>query len=314
MALDALDSYDVDVRRVTPLTHHLNLLYRVDTIAGERYALRISNPTWRSLVELRSELEWLVALARDTDIGAHEPVPNRHGKHVTTVDIDGVPEPRRCVLFTWVPGVELAECLTADNVEKLGVLSAGLHEHAKGFTPGEAFTSRKLDRLFPRDEVCVLFAREHQHLFSPDQRVTFKQAMERAQSELDRLYADPDGLRVIHGDLHHENVKVSRGRLRPIDFEDVIWGYPIQDIALTFYDFRFYTDPETHDYAALCGAFQCGYTSNLPWPQEYPDQIDTLHVARRIWVANWVLQNADAQHHQPFIDRLAESFERFLAG
>lgn len=308
----ALDRYDIDVRRVTPIAHHLNVLYRVDTASGERFALRISHPRWRSDLELHSELTWLTAFARDTDIGAHEPVPNRAGEFITTVTVQGVPEPRRCVLFTWVPGIELAGRLTEENVEKLGVLSASLHQHAAGFVPGGPFTDHKLDKLFPRDEECVLFASEFRHLSTPEQRTVFERAMERAQAELDRLYAGPEKPRVIHGDLHHENVKVSRGKLRPIDFEDVIWGYPIQDVALTFYDFRYYTDPEAHDYDALCEAFRRGYASRLPWPEEYPNQIDLLHVARRIWVANWVLQNEDGQHHAPYVDRLAESFRRFL--
>ncbi len=294
------------------MTHHLNVLYRVDTASGDRYALRISNPTWRSDVELCSELEWLDALARETDIGAHRPVPNRDGELVSTLHIEGVPEPRHCVLFTWVPGVELAARLTDENVEKMGVLSARLHEHAATFEPQEPFTTRKLDSLFPRDEECVLFAPAHEHVLTGEQRAIFEQAMKRAQSELDCLYTSPDGPHIIHGDLHHENIKVFRGELRPIDFEDVIWAYPIQDIALTFYDFRFYTDPKVHDYATLCEAFKCGYTRRLPWPQAYAAQIDVLHVARRIWVANWVLQNEDAQYHAPFMQRLAGSFKRVL--
>lgn len=290
----------------------MDLLYRVDTVSGERFALRISKPAWRSYLELQSELDWLSALARDIDIGTHEPLANRGGELISTVNVDGVPEPRHCVLFTWVPGVELAERLTGENVEKMGVLSARLHEHAATFMPKGPFTARNLDRLFPRGEECVLFAPTFQYLFDPDQREIFERAMDRAQSELDRFYANPEGRRVIHGDLHHENVKVFGGKLRPIDFEDVIWGYAIQDIGLTLYDFRYFTDPEAHDYANLCEAFQRGYTSRLPWPKEYSGQIDTLQVARRIWVANWVLQNEDAQHHATFVDRLATSLGEIL--
>ncbi|MGH9175475.1 MAG: phosphotransferase enzyme family protein, partial [Vicinamibacterales bacterium] len=155
LALAALDRYDIDVRRITPLSDHLNLLYRVETTDGARYALRISHPTWRDDIELSSELEWLAALARATDIGAPAPIPNRGGQFVSVVVVDGVPEPRRAVLFSWVAGVKLAGRLTERNVERMGVLSARLHAHARAFTPSAGFTTRRLDRLFPRDEDVV---------------------------------------------------------------------------------------------------------------------------------------------------------------
>lgn len=88
------------------------------------------------------------------------------------------------------------------------------------------------------------------------------------------LYDDPAGLRVIHADLHHENVKIERGRLRPLDFYEAVWRYPVQDVALTMFDLRFYAKSEQHDYAALRGAFAEGYASRLPWPEQHPGQIE----------------------------------------
>jgi Ser/Thr protein kinase RdoA (MazF antagonist) len=314
LGLAALDHYDLTVGRMSVVTYHLNVLYRVVTTDGRRYALRISHPTWRDDVELRSELTWLAALARETDIGAHEPLPNRDSELITTVAVDGVPEPRRAVLFTWAPGVQLAERLMDEYVEQMGVLSAKLHEHGATFSPPAGFTTRRLDRLFPRGETNVIFSPEFAHLFSPAQRATFEQGVGVAQAELDRLYANPEPPRVVHGDLHHENVLVHRGRLQPVDFEDIINAYPIQDIALTFYDFRYYTDPARYDYARLCAAFQRGYTTRLPWPQEYENQINILHLVRRVWIANWVLQREPAVHHAAFIEREVERYQQFMAG
>jgi Ser/Thr protein kinase RdoA (MazF antagonist) len=312
MALAALERYDLDVHHLRLMTNHLNGLFRVDATGGT-YALRISEPTWRDDSELRSELSWLQALAAATDIGAPSPRPNRDDALITMVAADGVPEPRRCVLFTWVPGVLLAERLTERNVERLGELSARLHAHAAKFTPPDGFTTRRLDRLFPRDEQVVLFARAHQHLFTRDGRRILERAMERAQAALDHRYAGPRGPRVIHGDLHHQNVKVARGRLRPVDFEDVIWGYPAQDIALTFYDFRYFTDPAVHDYDLLCAWFRHGYERLAPWPEQYPGQIETFLVARRIWVINWCLQNLDEARNAAALPREIERLRQFLA-
>jgi Ser/Thr protein kinase RdoA (MazF antagonist) len=314
VALAALAHYDLTVRAMQAVTYHLNVLYRIDTTDGERFALRISHWDWRDDVELHSELAWLTALADETDIGAHRPLPNRRGELVTTVAVDGFPERQRAVLFTWARGIPLAERLTESNVEQMGVLSARLHEHGATFTPPPGFTTGRLDRLFPRGEQNILFEPQFAHLFTPERRGIFEAAIERAQGELDRLYANPTPPQVVHGDLHHENVLIHRGKLHPVDFEDIINAYSIQDIALTFYDFRYYTDPATHDYATLCAAFQRGYTTRLPWPQEYANQIDILHLVRRIWIANWVLQREPAEVHAPFMERETERYRAWMRG
>jgi hypothetical protein len=70
LALAALQQYDLPVRRVRLITNDLNGIFRLDTAGGERYMLRVSLPgaTGHSLAEIRSEMIWLEALHRDTDL------------------------------------------------------------------------------------------------------------------------------------------------------------------------------------------------------------------------------------------------------
>lgn len=312
LAFDALDMYDIDVYRVVRIADHLNNLYRVDTVDGQRFALRISNPTWRSELELRSEISWLLALDAETDIGAHVPIPNRSGDFITTVRRPGVPEPRRSVLFSWIPGVDLVRRLTARNVQEMGRLAATLHAHGSSFEPDRPFTDRKLDRLFPRGEQVVLDDPAFGHLFADGQREVFDRAREMAEAELARLYHGPARPIIVHGDLHHENVKVDAGKLRPVDFEDIVWAYPVQDIALTYFDFRYFAPEGAPGYEELTAWFEQGYRQVSVWPVKGAEQIDILHVARQFWVANWVLLNDAPIHHQPFIDRLTARFRTVL--
>ena len=83
----------------------------------------------------------------------------------------------------------------------------------------------------------------------PDQRcrgyaaaAIFEAIAARLDAVLAAIYASPAGLRVVHADLHHENVKIDPGRLRPLDFYEVVWAYPVQDVSLTLYDLRYYAD------------------------------------------------------------------------
>jgi Ser/Thr protein kinase RdoA (MazF antagonist) len=229
-----------------------------------------------------------VALRRDTDIGPPAALPGLDGALAQEV---AAPDGDRydCVLFAWLPGVELSERVTPENLRRLGALSARLHEHAAAFQPPPDLPVRTLHELIGRGEREVLFSHAHPPFLPPPRRAVFEQVAARFRREVDALYADPAGRRVIHADLIPENVKVHRGRLRPLDFYEAIWGYPVQDVALSFYDLRFFVDCRPHGYAALRDAFADGYTTRLPWPERRGGQVDLLVAGRRLRKANWVL-------------------------
>ena len=61
---------------------------------------------------------------------------------------------------------------------------------------------------------------------------------------IDALWADPPHPpHLLHGDFHPNNILVWRGRLTPIDFQDALWGFEMQDIAITVTALGFRADP-----------------------------------------------------------------------
>lgn len=311
MALAALTHYDLDVRRVSLIANHLNGLFRVDTVDGAICALRISHPTWRTDDDLRSELLWLQALGRDTDIGAPVPVFSRSGDLVVTVRSDGVPEPRRCVVMSWLPGVELAKRLSERGVFQLGLLAARLHSHAAEWTPPTDFAARTMTGIYARGGPDVLFNESALDAMAGHDGAVLERANIRVSAAYSAVISDPRGLHVIHGDLHQGNVKVFRGRLRPLDFEDTILGHPVQDIAATFGDLLFYTQFTNQEYLQMRDAFTRGYCSHRPWPEAYPGQIDALMAGRLIWRANFVVR-FERLHAPAFIAWAAARLRAFL--
>ncbi|HUS15559.1 MAG TPA: phosphotransferase, partial [Chloroflexia bacterium] len=220
LAYAALPAFAVEPVRVRLISNHLNGIFRVDAADGRAYALRISHPTWRTDADLETEIAWLVALAAETDVGAPVPLPTRDGARVTVASAPGVPEPRRCVLFTWLPGVDLIHRLTPTYLSQLGVLAALLHAHAARFQAPPCLPQRRMDRIYARGEPDVLFTATSAAFFTPGTGAIFAAVRERVDAAFARRYADPVGLHLIHNDLHQENVKVHQGRLYPLDFED----------------------------------------------------------------------------------------------
>jgi Ser/Thr protein kinase RdoA (MazF antagonist) len=303
LALAALQQYDLSVRRVRLITNDLNGIFRVDTACGEPYMLRVSlpDPAGHSPAEIRSEMMWLEALHSDTDLGVPRPISARSGALVTTAQMPGVPEPRHCAVFSWVPGPDLADRLSLENMEKLGELSACLHDHAGTFAPPQGFSIPTATSVFPFGDPVVLFDPQYQHLFPPERRRVFELALERIQTAIDALYAGGPGPCVLHYDLHQWNVKVVRGKLYAIDFEDLMWGYPAQDLAVTLYYFQYQENGP-----ALRAAFRRGYTRRREWPERYEGEIDTYLTGRGLDLVNFILQDTNPDYRE----RVPEFVER----
>ena len=293
MAFAALAHYDLQVGRVRLLSNDLNGIFRVDTTAGEKYVLRVCLPgtVGHTLEEIRSEMMWLEALHNDANLNAPQPVATRDGRYVTTVEVDGVPEPRHCVVFTWAPGPDLADRLSPNNVFMMGELAARLHSQAESFEPPEGFWIRSKNKVFPYGEGVVIFDAEQKPLFPPERRSVYQQAVDRIQGALDRLYNRGEPPRVIHNDLHQWNVKAYHSRLFAIDFEDLMWGHPVQDIAVTLYYLVGYDN-----YLQLRDTFRHGYTMHRDWPEAYEGEIDTFIAGRGLTLANFVLQDPDVKY------------------
>lgn len=314
MALAALERYDLEVKRVRLISNDMNGIFRVDTADGLRYVLRVCLPgdAGHTPEEIRSEMMWLAALSRETDLGVPCPLEAGDGGLMVTAEVPGVPEPRHCVVFGWMPGPDLADRLTPENVSRLGELSAALHAHAETFVPPAGFCIRRSDHVFSFGEPVVLFQADHRPLFPPERLACYDYAVRRVQEALDGLYADERGLRVVHNDLHQWNVKVHRGKLYALDFEDLMWGYPAQDIAVTLYYFL-----GGGNYGALREAFRRGYTRRLPWPERYPGEIDTYMAGRGVMLVNFILQDPNPDYRQiapEFIERVARRVRDLLPG
>jgi len=285
LSLKALEGYDLEVKRLRFLTRETNTMFRVDEEGGEKYVLRIYTDEETTLQENRAEMFWLNALKRDTDLRVTEPVARRDGDYISVASAPGVPGERRCALFKWIPGKCLEEHLIPENYYKLGQVMAALHDHAESLNPlPENIRPKRWDKVFYYpDEPIVYDQEEYQHLFPPERIALLNRVIEKADRLFEGLYADEGGRILIHGDLHYWNVHVYRGKLYVIDFEDIMLGYPLQDVAVTLSYGR-----HREDHAELSAAFKQGYTERRHWPVETLHQMETLVAARDVMFINYV--------------------------
>ena len=67
-ARQALRASPIEVRRLQLVSHGYNTIFRVDTVDGRKFALRLNVNSNRTPQQLRAEIAWLTALATDTDL------------------------------------------------------------------------------------------------------------------------------------------------------------------------------------------------------------------------------------------------------
>jgi Ser/Thr protein kinase RdoA (MazF antagonist) len=288
LALAALEHYDMVVTRLCLLYNLWNCVFRVDTADGEKYVIRINRPGERARPEVQSELAWLAALHRDTDLRVPYPLPNRRGDLITEASAPGVPEARQCSVFAWMPGPPLAERLTPATVEQFGTLSARLHQHSATFVLPSGCALKALDTVFPGVEPVVVFEGPHAATFSDADRAAMREAIAMCQHGLARLAATREYPRVLHADLIGWNVKVWRGALCPLDFEGMALGYPVQDIGISLMHTLYPTyEPD------LVTTFRVGYERVLPWPERDPGELARWMMWRALTLANLFVQSPD---------------------
>lgn len=303
VALEALRSYDLSPQRVRLAAQSFNSIFRVTT-ASAVYALRVGSQ-WQIHPAQTAAVEaaWHRRL-RQQGIGVPGVLANADGAAATLVT-DGQARPRICVLFDWVAGRSLRTCMTRGRAAALGRLSARLHQDAAGWSPPGAGEVLRADR--------VLYWQAPERLAMAGRRFgygsLFTDAAARAQPVLDWLWRHPPHPpHLVHGDLTPANVIVSpREGLVPIDFQDMVLGFEVQDVAFTVAALRRRPDGDR-----LAGAFRSGYSQDRPWPDVSPAVFEALIAARGLHMMNLVMNNADLSGLDSYVAAHAERVRTWM--
>lgn len=307
LAREALALYGLENAELRLVRDTWNTIFRVDTSAGERYAMRISRPGVRDLLDIKSELVWMDALARETDVIVPAPIGTRDGEFVTEQAHPAVPEPRYVSLFEWIGGRHVFRSLSNRVAALLGETMARMHDHADTFVPPARFTTHRFDRLGNFTSGLRIYAEEPHPLLTGERLALFRREAGRVQAELDRLYGGSAPPRFLHQDLHVGNVKLLHGRLAVLDFDDSMWAYPVQDIGISLYYLRSLR-------ASTSGPleyFKTGYCSMREWPEEWPGQVDLMTEARALDVME-VLFSLDHPQIRANLPRYVQSTEDLI--
>jgi Ser/Thr protein kinase RdoA (MazF antagonist) len=305
VALEALRSYDLAPLRVRLAAESFNSLFRVTTAAAV-YALRVG-----SVLQIHPEGTAAVEAAwhrrlRQQGVSVPDVVANINGELATWVRDGRAGHPDRvCILFDWVAGRSLRTCMTEQRAVALGRLSARLQQDGAAWSPAGAGDVLRADR--------VLYWRQPDQLAAAGARfgfgTLFTDGLARAQSVVDSLWqSPPHPAHLVHGDLTPQNVIVSPGDgLVPIDFQDTVLGFEVQDLSFTVAALRNRPDGDQ-----LTAAFRAGYSESRAWPDVPPALFDSLIVARGLQQLNLTLNISGIDGLEGYVTGHAERVRAWM--
>lgn len=295
------------------INHSENHTFLLSVPGGEAFTLRVHRPDYQSVANIESELAWLEALHRQTELSIPEPVAGRNGKLLQQFRTS-TGEVRQAVLFHFIAGHEPSpDSNLVDLFSVLGSYAAGLHRHAIAWKrpPGferQAWTAASIldaDGLWGDWRVA------------PGVTAEIHQVLERAQQELrrrlDTYGTAPDRYGLIHADMRLGNLLVEGDQVCLIDFDDcgLCWfGYDFA-AAISFH--------ETHKAVpALKASWLEAYQAIRPLSDEDIEALDSMVMLRRMALLAWIGSHAEtslAQTHMPgFAEGTAALAERYLRG
>jgi Ser/Thr protein kinase RdoA (MazF antagonist) len=204
---------------------------------ASRSDARVAAPTpgRPSLEQLRAQLLWLSALARETPLLVPELVPADDGSLMAYVSSEGAEESeqqgRQCVLLRWVPGTHKREGLSLEDVSVVGSYVAGLHNHAQRHALPDRSMFPRWDRNWAFGESVPLWS-EGGQFYTASEMAIFGSAAQRVHEDLQELGYGRDAFGPIHRDLHLGNIVFNGRRVGVIDFDLCGLGHYLFDFAV----------------------------------------------------------------------------------
>ena len=295
------------------INHSENQTFLVETERRGRFTLRIHRPGYQSRPAIESELAWLTALRRDTDVPIPEPIPGLDGRLLQAFKTSGE-ETRLAVLFRFADGAEpTPDDDMCELFRTLGRYAAQLHLHATQWQQPEGF-QRPVWRAASILDADGLWG---DWRIAPGVDKTIRAVLDRTDSALWRRLGEyglgEDRFGLIHADMRLGNLLVDGSNVTLIDFDDAGFCWFVYDFAAAI---------SFHETNAAIPALRSlwieGYRTVRPLDDEHVEAIDSMVMLRRMALLAWIGSHSETRlaqtHKRGFAAGTAQLAERYLRG
>ncbi len=289
-----------------------NWTFRVDDGNRAPAVLRVYRPGGRPLVEVHSELAWMVAVGAEAGVHVPRVRPTVDGGTVVET-VDATTGMRCfCVAYEVAPGHEPREDQLRDWFPTLGAITARLHKQARGWEPPPWFRR-------PRWDVDTMLGDHphwgpwHRSVGDSEERRQLETLADVVARRLERFGTSPERFGLVHADLRLANLMVDEDRTTLIDFDDCGFSWYLYDLAcaLTFNEIR-------ADLDELVSGWVAAYRQIEPLSDEDEREIRTFIMLRRLMLSAYAGLRPDTDlaremHEMRFAAQTCVLAEPYLA-
>lgn len=225
LVTEAAARWGLDPTEIRFVADRENQVYRVSE-RDRSLALRLHRPGYRSHIQIRSELDWMAALA-EGGIRVPTPVRSTQGNLLETVqdtDVD---------VLVWLDGSPLSQSKFHQRAAAFQAVAAAarqLHQVSDRWAYPEGFERPAWDAEGLVGERPLWGPFWAHPSLSDSQKALILQARTEAAEQLQRLQPTLD-FGLIHADLVRENVLITEGHPAFLDFDDGGFGFRMFEYA-----------------------------------------------------------------------------------
>lgn len=304
----ALDRYGLRGARARSLRQGFVRVFHVTHPARGEFCLRMYDlpaddtepsgapPGRPSLEHLRSQLLWMSALARETNLPVPEPVPAGEDGSLTSYVSFGkalIPG-RHCVLLRWVTGRSMREELSPADLSALGSYVGGSTTTPNATPPPEPSALPRWDWSWPFGEAAPLWS-EGERFYAAEEMAVFEAAARRVRGDLQELGYAGEAFGPIHRDLHLGNVVFDGGRPGAIDFDSCGLGHYLLDLSVPLNVLRIH---HAARFSEMREALLEGYERERSLPAGYKRHLMAFHAMRHVACANREIRAMGSQDNR----------------
>ncbi|WP_236703405.1 phosphotransferase enzyme family protein, partial [Paenibacillus xylanivorans] len=237
VAKKALRQYPIIWGKLVYLGKSDNVTFRVQTNdVNQTFLIKIhiATSSIKSKGNIASELIWLEALVRDTNLVVPAPVRNLRGDLVTEISTDHSENTFMVTIHHWVNGRVLNREPTSNETENLALLMAALHRHSMQWNEPEGFNRPIYNSDHLYSSLHQLKELVNLELISSEAFVHVEESARKIANVIHSHKRLPSNWGIIHSDLHESNYVFYEDIPRPIDFSNCGYGFYLFDMAETF--------------------------------------------------------------------------------
>ncbi|MBY0116953.1 phosphotransferase [Paenibacillus sp. FSL L8-0435] len=237
VAKEALHQYPIYWEKLLYLGKSDNVTFQVQTNDDHQKFLikiHISTISIQSKGNIASELIWLEALVKDTNLVVPAPVRNLQGDLVTEISTDLSENTIMATIHHWIHGSVLQREPTSNETENLALLMAALHKHSMQWNAPEGFNRPIYNSDHLYSSLNQLKRLVNLELIPSEVFVHVEESAHKIANVIQNYKPLPSNWGVIHSDLHESNYVFYDNTPQPIDFSNCGYGFYLFDMAETF--------------------------------------------------------------------------------